>query len=123
MKSAHYGPFLEKFVALLSAPPTLIHVPIKPEPPCKAIEGPVVEFTLFYPNTSPNAKEELQKVTKDMLELADKHPKCYGTAVGTSLENPDEIVLLLSWPTLEVGNSIPYIFIPSSCEFHIGTYE
>jgi len=100
-KHESYGPFIEKFVSLLSGPPTIIHVPIKPEPPNKAIEGPIVEFTLFDPNDAPNAKEELLKVTKEILDLADKHPKCYGTALGNSIEKPDQLVLLLSWPTVE----------------------
>jgi len=103
-KQPHYKPFTEELLALLtgSEPIKFIHVPFKPFPPSNALQGPIVEYTLFNTKTSdPNAKEELEKVTKEILDLADKHPKCHGTAFAPAVENPDQLVLLLSWPTVE----------------------
>jgi hypothetical protein len=80
----------------------VVHVPFKPFPPGAASDGPIVEYTVFTAKKEPGSKEGLEKTVKDILDLADKHPKCYGTAVGTCVENPDQLVLLLSWPTVEV---------------------
>jgi len=101
MKDSIYEGFVGDLLKLLSGPPKIIHVPFKPFPPGPALNGPIVEFTQFYPKKEPGAKEEMEKITKDILDLADKHPKCHGTAVGPTTEDSDRLVLLLSWPTVE----------------------
>jgi len=101
MKNSTYQPFVEQLLSLLSGPLTMVHVPFKPFPPGPALNGPVVEYTLFNPKSETGAKEELAAVTKDILDLADKHPLCHGTALGPAVEDPEQLVLLLSWPTVE----------------------
>jgi hypothetical protein len=112
MKNSTYQPFVEQLLSLLSGPLTMVHVPFKPFPPGPALNGPVVEYTLFNPKSETGAKEELAAVTKDILDLADKHPLCHGTALGPAVEDPEQLVLLLSWPTVEVRPCLSF----STCE-------
>lgn len=103
-KKEIYNPFGAKLVANLEGPTplTYIHVPFKPFPPSNALKGPIVEYTIFNPNDSPDARDNLDKITKEILDLADQHPKCHGTAYGAAVEDNDHFALLLSWPTVEV---------------------
>jgi len=64
------------------------------------MKGPVIEVAYFIANDEPNAKEEVSKGAQKILALTRKH-KCTGTASGFSVEEPNKLVLILSWPSRE----------------------
>jgi hypothetical protein len=108
-KKDYYGPFIEELSQHLAGDITFIHVPFKPFPPTAALNGPVVEYTLFDSKDEGEAKKEIEQVTKEILELADNHPKCTGTAFAFAVEKPHQAVLLLSWPTLDVSDHLGHV--------------
>lgn len=104
MKQDYYASSVQsQLVDLLSAPPSIIHAPFDHVKDWDAFKGPCLEYTIFaHKKEIPGAKESLVKNTGEILDLARSHEKCYGACVEPSIENPDELVIFLSWPTVEV---------------------
>jgi len=95
-----FKPFSDSKMALVLTPPSLFHVPFEPFPPIDAMKGPVIELAFFIANEEPGAKEEVFKGAQKILALTRNH-KCTGTAFGFSVEEPNKLVLALSWPSRE----------------------
>jgi len=94
-------PIVDGLVEQLTEPLTFFHVPFEPFPPTKVMAGPIIELGQLMVKDEPGALEEAEKIVKKVLGLASQQPKCHGSAMGKSVEDPNKIVIVLAWESVE----------------------
>src|ERR1700761_3187141 len=108
MNDPSYVPFGAEIKPLLSAPLSMIHVPLTPFPPTDAFQGPVVELATFNLKSG-TVHSEFTTAFKGLHDACVSRPGCKGAAYGFSREDENQFIFIASWLSKEVSPAVCWL--------------
>jgi len=100
MNDPSYVPFGAEIKPLLSAPLSMIHVPLTPFPPTDAFQGPIVELATFNLKSG-TVHSEFTTAFKGLHDTCVSRPGCKGAAYGFTREDENQFIFIASWLSKE----------------------